>query len=82
LKYEPDASFWHDDAEQPGAIEVAYSRMNKKVDRLAEEYHLDSDAMQYLKQSAKLGKYPICPYFTSLPLTNLSYLLSATSPFA
>jgi hypothetical protein len=24
LKYEPDASFWHDDAEQPGAIEVAY----------------------------------------------------------
>ncbi|KAI9759545.1 MAG: hypothetical protein M1840_003257 [Geoglossum simile] len=44
-KHEPDASFWHADAEYPGVIiEVSYSQKRKKLDRLAEEYLLDSDA--------------------------------------
>lgn len=44
-KYEPDTSFWHDDAQYPGVIiEVAYSQQKKRLDRLAENYLLDSDA--------------------------------------
>jgi hypothetical protein len=44
-KHEPDASFWHDDAQYPGVIiEVAYSQKGKRLDRLAEDYLLDSDA--------------------------------------
>jgi len=44
-KHEPDASFWHDSAQYPGVIiEVAYSQKRKRLDRLAEDYHLDSDA--------------------------------------
>lgn len=44
-KYEPDASFWHDAAQYPGVIiEVAYSQKKKRLDRLAENYLLDSDA--------------------------------------
>lgn len=44
-RYEPDASFWHDDAEYPGVvIEVAYSQKRKRLYRLAESYLLDSDA--------------------------------------
>ena len=44
-KYEPDASFWHDDAQYPGVvIEVAYSQKKKRLGRLAEDYLLDSDA--------------------------------------
>lgn len=44
-KHEPDSSFWHDDAEYPGVIiEVAYSQKRKKLNRLAEDYLLDSDA--------------------------------------
>ena len=44
-KYEPDASFWHDDARYPGVIiEVAYSHKKKMLDRLAEDYLMDSDA--------------------------------------
>jgi hypothetical protein len=44
-KYEPDASFWHDDAQYPGVIiEVAYSQEKKRLSRLAEDYLLDSDA--------------------------------------
>lgn len=44
-RYEPDASFWHDDAEYPGVIiEVAYSQKKKQLGRLAEDYLLDSNA--------------------------------------
>ncbi|CAI6342366.1 unnamed protein product [Periconia digitata] len=44
-KYEPDASFWHDDAKYPGVIiEIAYSQKRKRLYRLAESYLLDSDA--------------------------------------
>jgi hypothetical protein len=44
-KYEPDASFWHQGAEYPGVIvEVAYSQKKRRLDRLAENYLLDSDA--------------------------------------
>ncbi|KEF50867.1 uncharacterized protein A1O9_13079 [Exophiala aquamarina CBS 119918] len=44
-KYEPDASFWHDDAQYPGVIiEVAYSQKRKRLDWLAQSYLLDSDA--------------------------------------
>jgi hypothetical protein len=44
-KYEPDASFWHDDAQYPGVIiEVAYSQKKTRLGRLAENYLLDSDA--------------------------------------
>ncbi|KAL5406973.1 hypothetical protein PMIN04_011852 [Paraphaeosphaeria minitans] len=44
-KHEPDASFWHDDAQYPGVvIEVAYSQKKKRLGRLAEDYLLDSDA--------------------------------------
>jgi len=44
-KYEPDASFWHDDAQYPGVIiEVAYSQKRKRLGRLADDYLLDSDA--------------------------------------
>lgn len=44
-KYEPDASFWHDDAQYPGVIiEVAYSQKKTQLGRLAENYILDSDA--------------------------------------
>ncbi|KAF2176017.1 hypothetical protein K469DRAFT_743120 [Zopfia rhizophila CBS 207.26] len=44
-KHEPDASFWHDDAQFPGVIiEVAYSQKKKRLSRLAEDYLLDSDA--------------------------------------
>lgn len=44
-KHEPDASFWHSDAQYPGVIiEVAYSQNRKNLSRLAEDYLLDSDA--------------------------------------
>ncbi|KAK4981164.1 hypothetical protein LTR66_001493 [Elasticomyces elasticus] len=44
-KHEPDASFWHSNAQYPGVvIEVAYSQMRKNLSRLAEGYLLDSDA--------------------------------------
>ncbi|KAH5618965.1 hypothetical protein HBI23_245930 [Parastagonospora nodorum] len=44
-KYEPDASFRHDDARYPGVIiEVAYSQKKTRLGRLAENYLLDSDA--------------------------------------
>lgn len=44
-KYEPDTSFWHDDAKYPGVIlEVAYSQKRKRLGRLAEDYLLDSNA--------------------------------------
>lgn len=44
-KYEPDALFWHDDAQYPGIIiEVAYSQKKMRLGRLAENYLLDSDA--------------------------------------
>ena len=43
-KYEPDASFWHDAARDPGVIiKVAYSQRKKRLDRLAENYLMDSD---------------------------------------
>lgn len=44
-RYEPDTSFWHDDAKYPGVVvEVAYSQKKGRLDRLAENYLLDSDA--------------------------------------
>ena len=44
LKYEPDASFRHDDARYPGVIiEDAYSQKMKRLDLLAENYPMDSD---------------------------------------
>jgi hypothetical protein len=44
-RYEPDASFGHNDAQYPGVIiEVAYSQNKKRLDRLAENYLVDSDA--------------------------------------
>ena len=44
-RHEPDTSFWHNDAQYPGVIiEVAYSQKRKRLDRLAEDYLLDSDA--------------------------------------
>jgi hypothetical protein len=44
-KHEPDASFWHNDAQYPGVIvEVAYSQKKRRLRRLAEDYLLDSDA--------------------------------------
>lgn len=44
-KYESDASFWHDDARYPGVIiEIPYSQKKKRLDRLAEDYLMDSDA--------------------------------------
>ncbi|KAH8723921.1 hypothetical protein GQ44DRAFT_577396, partial [Phaeosphaeriaceae sp. PMI808] len=44
-KHEPDASFWHDDAQYPGVIiEVAYLQKRKRLGRLAEDYLMDSDA--------------------------------------
>lgn len=44
-KHEPDASFWHDDAQYPGVIiEVACSQKRKRMARLAEDYLLDSNA--------------------------------------
>jgi hypothetical protein len=44
-KYEPDASFRHKEAQYPGVIvEVAYSQKKPCLDRLAENYILDSDA--------------------------------------
>lgn len=44
-KYEPDASFLHDDAKYPGVIiEVSYSHKQKKLSRLAKAYLLDSTA--------------------------------------
>ena len=44
-KHEPDASYWHLDAVYPGVIiEVSYSQKRKMLDRLAEEYLLDSNA--------------------------------------
>lgn len=43
-QYEPDASFWHKDADWPGIIiEVAYSQNPKSLHRLVENYLLDSD---------------------------------------
>jgi hypothetical protein len=43
--YEPDASFWHDNAQYPGVIiEVAYSQNKKRLGRLADNYLIDSDA--------------------------------------
>jgi len=45
-KYEPDVSFWHDDARYSGIIiEVGYSQKKKRPDRLAEDYLMDSDAI-------------------------------------
>jgi hypothetical protein len=45
FKNDPDASFWHNDAEYPGVIiEVSYSQKRKALGRLAETYLLDSDA--------------------------------------
>lgn len=62
-KYEPDASFIHDDAQYPGVIiEVAYSQKKNRLGRLAENYILDSDAsvrvvigldIEYGKESRK-----------------------------
>ena len=44
-KHKPDAFFWHDDAQYPSVIiEVAYSQKKKRLDRLAGDYFLDSDA--------------------------------------
>lgn len=44
-KYEPDASFGHEEAQYPGVIiEVAYSQKKTCLDRLADNYILDSDA--------------------------------------
>lgn len=44
-KYEPDASFRHEDAQYPGVIfEVAYSQNKTCLGRLADNYILDSDA--------------------------------------
>jgi hypothetical protein len=44
-KYEPDASFRHEDAQYPGVIiEVAYSQKKTRLGRSAENYFLDSDA--------------------------------------
>ncbi|OAL57300.1 hypothetical protein IQ07DRAFT_627154 [Pyrenochaeta sp. DS3sAY3a] len=44
-KYEPDTSFWHDDAEYPRVVvEVAYSQKRKRLEQLAENYLLNSDA--------------------------------------
>lgn len=44
-KYEPDASFLHEEAQYPGVIiEVAYSQKKKRLERLARDYILDSDA--------------------------------------
>jgi len=44
-KYEPDASFWHNNAQYPGVIiEVAYLQKRKRLGRLANDYLLDSDA--------------------------------------
>ncbi|KAF1992951.1 hypothetical protein P154DRAFT_451502 [Amniculicola lignicola CBS 123094] len=45
FKYEPDASFGHDDAQYPGVIiEVAYSQKKRRLHRWAENYLLDSAA--------------------------------------
>ncbi len=45
MKYDPDASFWHDDAKHPGVIvEVTYLQKKRRVAWLAEAYLLDSDA--------------------------------------
>ena len=55
-KHEPDASFWHDDAQYPGVIiEVAYSQKRKRLDRLAEDYLLDSDASVRVVVSLDIG---------------------------
>jgi len=44
-KYDPDASFWHNDARYPRLIiEVAYSQKRKRLGRLAEDYLLNSNA--------------------------------------
>jgi hypothetical protein len=44
-RYEPDASFRHKDAQYPGVIvEVVYSQKKPYLNRLAENYILDSDA--------------------------------------
>ncbi|KAH5617514.1 hypothetical protein HBI23_255100, partial [Parastagonospora nodorum] len=44
-KYEPNASFGHEEAQYPGVIiEVAYSQKKTCLDRLADNYILDSDA--------------------------------------
>ncbi|KAH7548751.1 hypothetical protein J3E72DRAFT_399395 [Bipolaris maydis] len=44
-KHEPDASFWHEDAQYPGVIvEVSFSQKREALERLAETYLLDSDA--------------------------------------
>ncbi|KAF4547348.1 Hypothetical protein D9617_45g091260 [Elsinoe fawcettii] len=43
-KYEPDASFKHTEAMYPGVIlEVAFAQKGKSLERLAENYLLDSD---------------------------------------
>ncbi|KAL5399739.1 hypothetical protein PMIN02_000443 [Paraphaeosphaeria minitans] len=62
-KYEPDASFRHEEAKHPGVvIEVAYSQKKERLRRLAENYLLDSDAniravvcldIEYSKESRK-----------------------------
>ncbi|KAF1364395.1 hypothetical protein EJ07DRAFT_100106 [Lizonia empirigonia] len=44
-KYEPDASFGHEEAKYPGVIiETAYSQKKERLRRLADNYLLDSDA--------------------------------------
>ncbi|KAI9853397.1 MAG: hypothetical protein M1813_002235 [Trichoglossum hirsutum] len=51
-KHEPDASFWHADAEYPGVIiEVSFAE-EEEIGRLAEEYLLDSDAIQEIADEA------------------------------
>lgn len=47
LKYEPDASFWHDDVRYPGSSSKLHTRGRRRgyvVDQLAEDYLMDSDA--------------------------------------
>ena len=64
-KYEPDASFWHEHARYPGVIiEVAYSQKRKKLDRLAEDYLLDSNATVQCPWTASLV-YNRIPWFST-----------------
>jgi len=67
-KHEPNASFWHGDAQYPGVIvEVAY--LQKMLDRLAEDYLLDSDAsvqvvvgldIEYGKKGSRKATWSVC----------------------
>ncbi len=63
-KHEPDASFWHSGAQYSGVIvEITYSQKKRTLDRLAEDYLMDSDAsvrvvvgldMKYGKRGSRL----------------------------